>query len=46
MICMIVAFIKQNKLEEENNIAVNLKKITYFYGYEFDEQLKGIDLLN
>ena len=43
MICMIVAFIFDNQLENQLNVAINLKKLVNFYGNEFDENLKGID---
>lgn len=46
MICMIVAFIFDNQLENQTNVAINLKKLVNFYGNEFDEQLKGIDPAN
>lgn len=46
MICMLVAFIKQNKLEEETNVVEVFYRIVKFYAFEFDEKTTGIDLLN
>ena len=43
---MLVAFIKENKLEEQTDVVKVLDKILKFYVFEFDEKLTGIDILN
>lgn len=43
---MIVAFLDYAKLREEKSVAIVISQFLKFYGWEFDEKIQKIDLLN